>query len=163
MTLRLDGHWHSPSRSSCSSQPSSSSTFTRTSTTNIGGDTMPTIYLVVSPGYEYSVYGAFSSRGKAERTIAAYHETHLEIEEYEIDGIPLPPKGTRPFAVTMNRAGKIKHVGSAVLGYPLVDLWKAHGTEPMATLTVFARDKKHAKQLAEQKRLSLISNGEWPE
>lgn len=145
------------------------------------------IYLVTNGEvYDYCIYGVYSTLELAEEAKDLY--CAYKIEEFDLDKIPDHPKGLLPYWVDLDKDGNILGNNKQRIGRLSVDFNMDPGWEPTAMFkaqsgpipiyseddprfeeTVFrgvkfyvlAKNEEHAINVANEKRIELISSGEW--
>jgi hypothetical protein len=130
---------------------------------------MKKVWIVTCGEYsEYGISAVFSTEENARLFIEAVAPSHYDqgyrVEEYELDGAPETRRGLKPFAVYMNQEGYvIKCVHSSAPDAPDSPEFKKHGfVAGRFDLSVWARDEKHAIEVANDKRRQYIAEHGWP-
>ena len=118
---------------------------------------------IVSDGYysDYHIIGVFSSRDKAEEARTLY-DTNNTVEIYDLDSMPEHPVGHWPWEVSMNTEGNSTAWRANIIWFKGGWTFNAH-PYPAVQFSIWARDKRHAVKIANEKRAMLIASGEWPQ
>lgn len=137
-----------------------------------------TVWVIERGSYsDYRVSGVYSSKENAAAIAAEINKKaydKAEVAEWPLDpGLDALNQGLKLFRVRMDRAGALKKIGLS----PAVELlqfdprsagawhiypWQGSQKSPYLEVDVFARDKKHAVKIANERRLHLIASNEWP-
>ena len=114
---------------------------------------------------DYRVVGVYTSREKAELVAKALRPTWGD--KPTVTQWPLNPAleqvntGLGQFNVTIKRDGTVQFVGvHDFSGMPMEDDFQL-GRGGYLTAKVWARDKKHAVKIVNERRAQMIANGEW--
>lgn len=128
---------------------------------------------------DYQVVGIFSTKEKAEAYIefsnsfsegtydSPFLDAELVVDELDELGV-LVQQGKRPFTVYMQRSGD-STVTDAMHDYFRPEdhnnngVYRRRGDPSRLILDVWAKDEAGAAKIANERRLALIMNGEWPE
>lgn len=118
------------------------------------------LFVVTSGEYsDFKISGIYSSKEKAEWARKLF-ATENQIEEWELDSIPIHPSGMILFKVRMDKNGTVRDCYIVDAS----DKWNQWfpAAEVMAVdFIVWARDIEHAIKIANEKRTQLIASGEW--
>lgn len=118
------------------------------------------LFVVTSGEYsDRKITGIYSSKEKAEWARQLY-ATYNDIEEWELDSLPIHPPGMLLFMVRMDKSGTVvdfSHVDASGK-WPR---WSPAIEIPAVDFVVWARDIEHATKIANEQRTQLIAFGEW--
>lgn len=118
------------------------------------------LFVVTSGEYsDRKITGIYSSKDKAELAQKLF-ATENEIEEWELDSMPMSPPGMLLFKVRMEKNGTVRDC-YAVDSSVKWDQWSPAIEVPAVDFVVWARDNTHAIKVANEKRTQLIASGEW--
>ena len=121
------------------------------------------IYVVTNGEYsDYRICGLFSTRSKAKYAKDKLFATSNPIETWALDKAPKTPPGKFKFQVCMDKEGnsEVKHI-SVENFFPIGQV--PYGDNERMVFRMWARDKRHAVKIANEKRTRLIANNEWDE
>ena len=139
-------------------------------------NTMPTkLYMVTIGCYsDYRVCGIYSTKELADEAVKCWTTQYdtAEIEEQVLDELPDHPPGLYPYKVTMAQDGSNKTVRTSIsldLQADSVDKeFKTHNGRYTYVTTgcycfyMFAEDEVHAVKIANERRVQIIANNQWP-
>jgi hypothetical protein len=124
------------------------------------------VYMVTDGTYsDYSVLGVYSTCEKAEYA-QTLHAADNDIDELELDDLPLHPPGKLAWSVMIAGDGDVQRV-SRIAPYDNafgVELHRhAAWRDRKAgwTFRVWARDEAHAIKIATEKRREMLAMGTW--
>lgn len=118
------------------------------------------LFVVTSGEYsDFKISGIYSSKEKAEWARKLF-ATENQIEEWELDSIPIHPSGMLLFMVRMEKSGMVRDFGTVNASDKLPH-WSPAIEIPAVDFVVWARDIEHATKIANEKRTQLIASGEW--
>lgn len=124
---------------------------------------MKKMYIVTQGEYsDYRIAGVFDSLEKAERFKECFYG---RIEEYDIN--PHEEKlsnGYKSYRVHMNKEGSTEKYGVGLGNGKSDDCWfgdNYENDEVHLVCNVWAKDKKHAIKIANEKRIQHIANNTW--
>jgi hypothetical protein len=130
-----------------------------------------TVWAVEQGSYsDYRVVGIFSSKAKADQVVAVLSDGDgydtPTVAEWIVDpALDALRKGCRPFLIWMLRDGTVERSGAiAASAYNLnghVFLWKRTKAQDCLNATVWAKSKKHAIKIVNEKRTQMIAEGKW--
>ena len=123
------------------------------------------VYMVTAGQYsDYSVLGIYSTMEKAEHARDLMNADN-DIDEHEMDWLPDHPKGLRYFGLKMDVDGNTDGIyRQDFRGTLLEDFsvnWCPWGKSKQAIFKCWAKDEKHAVNIANELRVQLIASGEW--
>ena len=120
-------------------------------------------YVVTTGDYsDYHICGVFDSLPNAKRAKKLFGD-ESRIEKYEINKIPKSPKDMFFYDVTMDRSGNTK----ACLNYGIENVIDYSSVEYIdddnqLVCTLWAKNKKHAVKIANERRTQLIALNKYP-
>lgn len=118
------------------------------------------LFVVTSGEYsDRKITGIYSSKDKAELAQKLF-ATENQIEEWELDSIPIHPSGMLLFKVRMEKNGTVRDC-YAVDSSVKWDQWTPAIEVPAVDFVVWARDNTHAIKITNEQRTQLIASGEW--
>lgn len=139
---------------------------------------MKKVYAVSSGSYsDYRVDAIFSSRKLAEDFIATIKDNNYnDIEEYEIDPptVDLICRGYSVWRVHMLKDGTtervermgndkydVMNIGHAIWERTKAPAYQGKGIPDILTSTVWAKTKRQAIKIVNEKRTQMIAEGKW--
>lgn len=131
---------------------------------------MTKIYILTAGSYsDYHIVGAFSTKEKAQEVIESFNRSSgrrgdfNDIEELVIDELSENVSDGRSLCfIRIDRDGNTSDFGFPGHTYSLNE---KQGLDTRGNLYVycFARDKEHAIKIANERRVQMIANNEWPD
>lgn len=122
------------------------------------GDGMTTFYMVTD-GHESDFCGIYSTPEKAEQAKLLFDSSN-EVEQIELDAMPVAPAGMLPWRVVMDTAFQTMESRRAS-AFMFAPKWHPSEFSDAFFFYVWARDEEHAVQVANETRLDLMAKGEW--
>jgi hypothetical protein len=126
---------------------------------------MSSVFVVIGGEYDdWSIEGGYTTKEKAEEMSKLAGGAY--VREIELDTYPEHPEGTYLYQVEMKKTGEVLEVmcgTNVVYGREEVDPTCIDEVVLSAYFRMWARDREHAIEIANERRLKILAENKWYE